>query len=218
MENTIIKNTYQKQVYDILEKMIVLGELPPGKRLVAADLASSLGVSRSPVREAILQLRYVGLVEKKGNKSWYVSQISVKDIIEFYEVRKLLETYAAKKGCLNCPEKLAKEMKVTFELMEETKDIEIWRDKNLRFHQLIILSCQNDKILELFTWTMKNLRWCSHINLSDPKRLKYSMSEHEAILKAFIEKDQEMLEKAICEHIETVENNIEKNRSIDFFK
>jgi DNA-binding GntR family transcriptional regulator len=210
-ETTVYRFTYQEQVYNILERMIVSGTLRPGERLRELDLASKLGVSRSPVREAILQLEQEGLVTNTRKGGWLVSEISLQDIVELYDLRKLIEVYAAKIGCLNCPHEITDEMEASLrEFEKEELEIEVWREANRRFHELIVLSCGNKKIHEVFMRTMKSLRWCTYLALAVLGRREQSISEHMRIVEAFLTQNTELVERAIRDHIETVQGNIRK--------
>jgi len=103
---------------------------------------------------------------------------------------------------------------VVKELEDKCDKITIWREKNRRFHELIVLSCGNSKIHEVFIRTLKRLRWCTYVALPVPGRKNQSISEHRKILKAFLNRDQSLVEKAICDHITTVQNLI-KIKKID---
>lgn len=211
MEDKVIKFTYQEQTYNILEKMIVSGELQPGQRLVELELAESLGVGRSPVREAILQLEQEGLVTNTKKVGRVVSEISLQDILELYDLRKVIEVYAGKAGCLNCRKEIIDEMATNAKEYEnQNVEIEVLREKNRRFHELIVLSCGNRKLHEVFVRTMRSLRWCTHLALAVLGRREQSISEHKKILEAFAMGNQELVEKAICEHIEAVQGNMRK--------
>ena len=109
-------------VFEALKDAILKGKLEPGKRLMEIKLADQLGVSRTPVREAIRKLELEGLVIMEARKGAYVSAISLEDIIDTLEVREALETYAIK---------LASE-KGTVKDMEEIKKIN--KDFNDGFH------------------------------------------------------------------------------------
>jgi DNA-binding GntR family transcriptional regulator len=112
---------------------------------------------------------------------------------------------------LNNPQEIIDEMKaINKEFENENVEVEVWREKNRRFHELIVLSCGNKKIHEVFMRTMKSLRWCSHLALAVLGRREQSIIEHKKILEAFVSQDQELVEEAICEHIETVQANIKR--------
>ena len=214
MTDTITKMTYQQQVYNILEKRIVSGEMPPGQKILEQEIANSLGVSRSPVREALIQLSQLGLVRKTKKERWIVSEISLRDVIELYDLRKMMEVFAAKSGCLDSLQKNQKEMKDVLEKLnnfrnfDNDRELDNWRENAKRFHELIILSSGNKKLHELFIWTMKRLRWTNQLTMAIPGRHRQSMEEHQEIYEAFMRQDPKSLEKAICEHIEIIQKEI----------
>jgi DNA-binding GntR family transcriptional regulator len=216
----INKPTYQHQIYNILEKMIISGQLQPRHRLVESDLAQSMGVSRSPVREAILHLEQEGLVINTKKGGWIVSEVSLRDILELYDLRKLIEVYAIKKGCLNCPQEIKNKMESNVgELKSQDIEIGVWQENNKRFHELIVQSSGNIKIYEVFLRTMKSLRWCTYLALAVLGRQEQSILEHRNILEVFLKQDPELAGKVICEHIETVQKNIKSQwESVGFLK
>jgi len=209
-ERVIEKTNYQTQVYNLLENMIIHGKLKPGQRLIAAELAVSLGVSRSPVREAIVALSQDRLVDKNGN-GWVVSKVSLQDIIESYEVRKLIEIHAGEQGCLNCPPDILDEMKTIVNELDSLVELETFREKDRRFHELIVLSAGNKKFYEVFLWARRNIRWCGYLNIEIPGRREQTASEHRAILKGFLNRDPDYLKKAIQSHISSVQKTVTNN-------
>ena len=162
----------------------------------------------------MIQLEQEGLVSK-GKDGWFVSEVVLKDISELYDLRKIIEGQAGKMGCVHCPKEIRDEMAAVVRKLEEKSDqLETWRELNRRFHELIVLSCDNSKIHEVFVRTLKRLRWCSHVTLRVPRRKIQAMAEHRKILRAFLGRDRQVLEEAIYRHITAVQNLI-KNKEID---
>lgn len=206
---TPIKTTYTEQVYDILEKRIIHGVLRPGQKLSASELAATLKVSRSPVREAIIALNHEGLVtNKRGN--WSVAEASLNDVMESYEARKLIEGNSAKIGALVCISEILDQMRETIEELNNTDDNEVWWQKNNRFHELIVLSCGNKKFHDIHLWVMKGIRWCGLLSMASWKR-EQNNSEHDKILMKFMQKDQSGCENAIVDHLTAVQRVIAEN-------
>jgi len=211
MEFSLSKTTYKAQVYSILEEMIVYGKLKPGQRLIESELAAALGVSRSPVREAIIALGQEGLVSQKVGYGWIVSEISLQSIVESYEVRKVIEIHSGKKGCVNCSTEILNEMKSTLDNLEKPIKLHRYQKINRRFHELIVLSSGNKKLHEAFLWTIKNIRWCGSLTMGVAWRKEIIALEHRRIQDAFISKDPDCLAKAIEDHISSVQNIISTN-------
>lgn len=212
LASSLEKTNFQTQVYNILEDMIIHGKLKPGHRLIESELAASLGVSRSPVREAIVALCQDRLVENKKGNGWVVSHVSLRDVLESYEVRKLIEITTGKQGCLNCPTEILDEMKVTVDdLAKKPFEITQFRERDKRFHELIVLSCGNRKFHEVFLWARRNIRWCGYLNLEVAGRREQTASEHRAILEGFLRQDPDHLGKTVDYHISSVQNTVANN-------
>lgn len=204
------KTNYKAQVYELLEGMIVHGQLNPGQRLVESELATSMGVSRSPVREAIVALCQDGLIVNRKGK-WFVSEVSLRDVLEFYEVRRLVEVTAGKQGCLNCPPEILDEMKLLVDQLDRTSEVQPFQEKNRRLHELIVLSHGNEKFREVFLWARRNIRWCGYFNLEIPGRREQTNKEHREIVQGFVRKDPDYVVKVIDNHISSVQNVVAAN-------
>jgi len=111
---------------------------------------------------------------------------------------------------LNCSREIMDEMtRANEDCRAGYEDIEIRREKNWRFHELIVLSCGNRKLHETFNKSCKSLRWCSHL----PRilgRQEQTYLEHSKILDSFERRDKALVEGAITEHIEIVSGKFEK--------
>ena len=82
-------------VYEELKRQIMIGEIPPGTRMMEVELADDMGVSRTPIREAIRKLEKEGLVSIEPRRGAYASDVSIKDMVDVLEVREFLEGMAA---------------------------------------------------------------------------------------------------------------------------
>ncbi len=144
-------------VFNTLRDAILTGKLVPGERLMENQLADKLGVSRTPVREALRMLELENLVELVPRKGAQVLDMSEKDIVNILEVRSALEGLATSLAC----KKMSKEdlqqlknMEADFERAVADNDVERFVDIDEDFHDLIFASTENDKLIQIF----KNLR------------------------------------------------------------
>ncbi len=144
-------------VFNTLRDAILTGKLVPGERLMENQLADKLGVSRTPVREALRMLELENLVELVPRKGAQVLDMSEKDIINVLEVRSALEGLAISLAC----KKISKEelqqlknMEVDFERAVADNDVEHFVDIDEDFHDLIFAATGNDKLIQIY----KNLR------------------------------------------------------------
>lgn len=185
-------NTISQQVYSIIKKGIVSGEYQPGFWLQEVELAGELGVSRSPVREALKLLAADGLVKEIPNKGTFVREFNDKEIMEVYEIRELLESHAI----LNLPARLSKEQiakfksyKTDFEKYHKEDDLDSYIQTDSKFHRYIIECCDNSILMELYS-KVRNMNMLFRIfSLSTKKRFDESQIEHSDIIDKLIKGD-----------------------------
>ena len=196
------KNLIIDQVLASLERAIIEGKILPGERLSEVRLAKQLGVSRVPVREALIRLEELQLVRKhlRGRE---VVRISTRDFEELFEIKVLIEMYAAEKGCRNPSPLLLKRLNRLIERMEECLhplDTQKLRRTNHQFHNLLVESGRNRKLYEWYLNVVKQIRWTSHVSLAQAGRPEISNQEHREIGKAFGEGDGATVKRLIREH------------------
>ena len=182
-------------VFNTLRDSILTGKLVPGERLMENQLAEKLGVSRTPVREALRMLELENLVELVPRKGAQVLDMSEKDIVNILEVRSALEGLATSVAC----KKMSKEdlqqlknMEVDFEKAVAENDVEHFVDIDEDFHDLIFAATENDKLINIF----RNLRiQLYRYRMAQAKNNETSMStivaHHRSIIRAIENHDAE---------------------------
>lgn len=182
-------------VFNTLRDAILTGKLVPGERLMENQLAEKLGVSRTPVREALRMLELENLVELVPRKGAQVLDMSEKDIVNILEVRSALEGLATSVAC----KKMSKEdlqqlknMEVDFEKAVADNDVEHFVDIDEDFHDLIFAATENDKLINIF----RNLRiQLYRYRMAQAKNNETSMStivaHHRSIIRAIENHDVE---------------------------
>ena len=182
-------------VFNTLRDAILTGKLLPGERLMENQLAEKLGVSRTPVREALRMLELENLVELVPRKGAQVLDMSEKDIVDILEVRSALEGLATSVAC----KKMSKEdlqqlknMEVDFEKAVAENDVEHFVDIDEDFHDLIFAATENDKLINIF----RNLRiQLYRYRMAQAKNNETSMStivaHHRSIIRAIENHDAE---------------------------
>ena len=182
-------------VFITLRDAILTGKLLPGERLMENQLAEKLGVSRTPVREALRMLELENLVELVPRKGAQVLDMSEKDIVNILEVRSALEGLATSVAC----KKMSKEdlqqlknMEVDFEKAVAENDVEHFVDIDEDFHDLIFAATENDKLINIF----RNLRiQLYRYRMAQAKNNETSMStivaHHRSIIRAIENHDAE---------------------------
>ena len=155
MELKVNMNEYlplRDVVYNTLRQAILRGELKPGERLMEIQLANKLGVSRTPVREAIRKLELDGLVLMIPRKGAEVADISEKSLKDVLEVRKALEELAVQLTCEKISKAQIAELKQAaeeFKKILKSNDITQIAEADVRFHDVIYMATDNQKLIQL---------------------------------------------------------------------
>lgn len=188
------------QVADILRDRILEGKLTPGQRLVERTLASELGVSRIPVRDALNILRGEGFVTAFPNRGMLVTPMSRQDIEELFEVREALEVLAARRATENAtPEELDRlaEALARSEEAAARSDARAVGRCNQDFHDLLTASAHNTLLTSLMVPLEGRLHWLLRQN-DDPALLH---TEHVELLKAIRSGDPELAAQRALSHV-----------------
>lgn len=182
------------QSYEILRDKILNGELPSGTKIVEEKLAAELGVSRTPIRESIRKLENEGLIVKKK-----VASPTDKDLRNMFQVRILLEGYAAKCAAAFLPED---QLKALWECVEVgrtgTKD-EIMKANQL-FHEIIVDASRNPVMIDIID-RMSSIIYLFRRTVVSYKR-PFLIDEHEEIYNAIKERDGQKAELLMQQHLQ----------------
>ncbi len=182
-------------VFNTLRDAILTGKLVPGERLMENQLAEKLGVSRTPVREALRMLELENLVELVPRKGAQVLDMSEKDIVNILEVRSALEGLATALACKKMTQEDLQQMKnleEDFEKAVAENDVERFVDIDEDFHDMIFAATENDKLVNIF----RNLRiQLYRYRMAQAKNNETSMStivaHHRSIIRAIENHDGE---------------------------
>lgn len=198
-------------VFDALKEAILTGRLKPGERLMEVQLAEEMGVSRTPVREAIRKLELEGLVVMVPRKGAYVSDLSLKDAAEVFEIRSSLEGLAAALAAERITDEEIKALdKVICDIIEarEKGDTETIIKKDMEFHQILFNASRNKRLAQIINNLKEQIDRFRIQSFTNPVRSQSVLSEHKAILSAIKQGDAENAEKLAKAHIYEVEYNV----------
>ena len=199
------------QVRQSLRNAIMNGELPPGTRLSVPDLARRLNVSRSPVREAVLQLVSEGLAVEYSRRGAEVVRIDFRELREIYAVRAPLEGLAARLCAQNMN---AAELTALRGVLDAQgapavlKDVRRYSELDLRFHELILQGSQNARLRRSAEPLMSEARMAASLLGDDPGHLDLSHTEHRAVVAALRGRDAPAAEQAMRSHLERIGNSV----------
>ena len=205
------------QVFDKIRSDILNGKYKRGEELVESSIGKELGISRTPVREAIRQLELEGLVQLVPNKGAFVTGISEKDVRDIYLIRARLEGLAARMAAKNITPELLDAMEETVVLSEyhaKKENYEQVCEMDSKFHKLLY-KASGSRILEHtltdFHQYVQRVRMAS---IMKKRRMEKSNDEHDAILTAIREHDEEKAELVATRHISNTVENL-KNYDLD---
>ncbi|AEI14023.1 transcriptional regulator, GntR family [Flexistipes sinusarabici DSM 4947] len=205
--NILESKPLRERIADRLRSDIIKGTYKDGERLVEPKLAEMLGISRTPIREALRQLENEGFVEIVPRKGAVVKELTLKDIDDLYAIKANLEGLAAKQATENISEKDIEKLKSInekfFKISSGKKNIiEEYLKYNLDFHNMFIVLSRNHKLIEILKGLDKNFQRLKSILVSKSDRAEEARKEHEEIIKAFATKDPDLAEKTVRWHIE----------------
>jgi DNA-binding GntR family transcriptional regulator len=195
-------------VYNVLRQAILSSMMKPGERLNVEELAEKLGVSLTPVRQAIQQLANEGLIEIKPRSGTFVASLSVRDVEETFDIRCALECLAAEKAVEHLSrddvkrlKELLKSLRKPIRNEEDRKNHE--RD-NLEFHKVLIRASGNQRLAEMYEELNAHIK-IARIHRGEanwPSRQAEEQSEHERIVAALEQRDAAEVVRALRQHIQ----------------
>lgn len=201
-------------IFNTLRDAIIVGELKPGERLMEVKLAEKMGVSRTPVREAIRKLELEGLVNMIPRKGAHVADLSVKDIVDVLEVRASLDGLAASLSAERITEEELRDLShvnAQFISFVEKENLQGSIKKDVEFHEIIYRSSRNEKLIQI----VNNLREQVHrfrvIYLKDYKNTKELIKEHLDIYNAILERNSTLASVVAQRHIKSQQESILKS-------
>jgi DNA-binding GntR family transcriptional regulator len=188
---------------ELIRAAILDGRLPPGQRLKEEELARELGISRTPVREALLVLQTEGLVDAAPNRGAVVREHDGDDLEDLYQLRAVLEGYAARRAAANVSEELVAELWASCDRFERLieDDVQELVKENMFFHNAILEAARSRRVAELIRKVIElPLVYRSYIWYSVDQR-RISAHYHRQITKAFEARDGERAELVMKEHV-----------------
>ena len=212
-------------VFNTLRQAILKGELAPGERLMEIQLAEKLGVSRTPIREAIRKLELEGLVLMIPRKGAEVAKISEKSLRDVLEVRRSLEELATELACQRMSDEEIGELEKAQEDFKaavakgEAMDI---AETDEHYHDIIYHGTGNDKLVQMLNNLREQMYRYRLEYIKDEDKRQILLVEHEHILEALRSRNINEAKAFMREHIDnqeiTVSRNIKEKEQEETFK
>ena len=205
--NDVRDTSLSKLVRDDVLALILKGVFSPGQRINEPDVASRLGVSRVPVREALRELESSGLVVARKHSGVFVRQLDAEEIRDLYQMRALLDGFAGRQAAsLPSPEKTAL-LTILDDASQAMKnaasrlEVQHYYGENLRFHWALIEACRNRTLAETYRGVVQKLHLSRLKNLSRDIGMQASTAEHSEIVMAVRQGDPVRCESLMSQHV-----------------
>jgi len=201
-----------EQVYEAIEAAIVRCELGPGAVLGDRQLAEDLGISRTPVRDALHRLESSGLVERRGRMGWMVSTFALQDVQELFELRRIFEPLGFERLFETRDEAVVEELSHSFERFPEQLTQDLLPDyllEDRRFHKEIVGCSRNGRVIRFYGTVEKQIDRIRHyLSYNYEGRVEASLKEHREICAAIAAHDLSAAIEALDNHLRNVEELI----------
>ena len=208
---TLKNHTLNHSIGETLRELIASGALAPGARLDERALAEQLGVSRTPLREAIAKLAKEGLVEQRPYRGNFVRTFTPRQVNHLYETRMVLEGLAARRAVANLTDDGLAELTETLDAIQhalELGDLAAFSASDERFHSTIARLSGNETVIESLERLRAQVQLIRFTANQDPDLVERTARERPAILEALRDRDGDRAARLMEEHIDGVRRNV----------
>lgn len=208
-------NSLAENVYARLREEILTGQLPSGTPLTENNLAESLKISRTPIREALRRLQEDGLVEIKRGRGAWVRQVTFRDIVEAYEIRELVEPYAAHLAATHLSPDCAKRLHEMLDIFREstfTSEMSRRWQIDAQLHDAILEAAGNALLREMI-WDVR-MRTERAFTYIVSQRLELFRQEHIHLIQAILDGNPAKAERMMREHLQHAKSSLTERRAL----
>jgi DNA-binding GntR family transcriptional regulator len=190
------------RIHDRLRTAIISGELSPGTPVIEAELATRLGASRTPVREALRRLEAEGLLEPRGLRGSVVRELRSDEVDCVFEIREALESLAARRAARSMRDTDVRKLQDCVDRMRvSVDDANEMERHDTAFHDVILASASGDRLKRMLTELREELIAYRFLSLSDAERRRATIAEHDAIVEAMRARDENAAAARTAAHI-----------------
>ncbi len=197
--------TLREKILETIRESILKGTLKPGEKVAEPELAERFGISRTPIREAFRQLESEGYLTVIPRKGAVVTELSERDVSEFYAIKSILEGYAARLAANRLKERdidRLEQINAKLAQLAEDGDVKTFFRVHNEFHDLFIDAAGNEKLAELIRQVGMKFNRLRIASLSLPGRMQISVEEHKKLIEAFRNHDGEAADHLVSKTAE----------------
>ncbi len=214
------RGALHREVVDRLREMIVSGELPAGSKIREVELCDLLGVSRTPLREALKTLAGERLLQLRANRSAVVTQLNITEVEQLFQVIGRLESLAGELACERATDEELGELVALQATMKNAllqKDLATHVETNEKIHALIVQASRNEVLISTWRALSPLVRRARRFNLLYANRWASAVREHDYMLAALLTRDGKTLGGLMVPHYESglaaIREGLERMRS-----
>ena len=195
-----------EDIAESIKAAIIKGKFKPGEKISEGELAESMGISRTPLREAFRKLENEGFIEIIPRKGAVVTEIDAQEVYDLYEIKSTLEGLAARLAAVNMQDKdLEKLENVNEELKEliDQNDLEAFYKAHTRFHEGFVKLSGNRRLNQIISNLNDHFKRFGIVSLTLPGQYESAIKQHEEIIQAFRKGNEKLVEERVKNNVMT---------------
>ncbi|MDF1526089.1 MAG: GntR family transcriptional regulator [bacterium] len=195
-----------EDIAESIKTAIIKGKFKPGEKIPEGELADSMGISRTPLREAFHKLENEGFIQIIPRKGAVVAAIDADEAINIYEIKSTLEGLAARLAARNMkPKDIGKLEKINDELKEliDKNDLESFYKVHTKFHEGFVKMCANKRLIHMISNLNDHFNRFGIISLTLPGQFENAIAQHNEIIEGFKNGDQNLVEERVRTNVMT---------------
>ncbi|MFZ7126303.1 MAG: GntR family transcriptional regulator [Desulfobacterales bacterium] len=211
MKKQIENGNLRDQIYQIIHDMIITRAILPGEKILEEELAKSIGVSRTPIRECLCRLENEGIVEIIPRRGAFLSKYSKKKVADIFDMREMLEGLVARLAAGSQHSEFTSQIRSVldrvFRLADRDAGLTEFTKADIEFHQLLLNECNNEMLKNAMAVINTHLKIIRARTVTIPGRARRTVEEHYGILEAVKQKDPQTAEDRMRKHIISVRDH-----------
>lgn len=204
------------KAYQYLYSGILSGEFPLGSPIAEVEVGETLGLSRSPVREALKRMETEGLVSHFPGRGTFVTNITQRDLEEIFELRIMFELHSLHTACKYFDEEILDRLEQAFLELDDHSPPQQYYDANQLLHTSIIAYGGNGRLEKFYNMLSAQFAIVNRISSRDPEHFQASREKHLNIVRALKQRDPDTAERYLSQHLNEVRDRTIKEYAEPF--